>query len=45
MSDWRWDGVIGKWQPAEHLKAAQMAILEKDGMRSKVHGLSLPDGE
>ena len=42
MSDWGWDGEIGKWQ-ADHPKTARMAILEKDGMRSKVHGLSLPD--
>ena len=32
MSDWRWDTPIGKWQPADHSKAARMAILEKDGM-------------
>ena len=42
MSDWGWDEEIGKWQTA-HLKTARMAILEKDGMRSKVHDLSLPD--
>ena len=42
MSDWGWDEEIGKWQTA-HLETARMAILEKDGMRSKVHGLSLPD--
>ena len=30
MSDWRWDRVIGKWQPAELPKAARMAILEKE---------------
>ncbi len=36
MSDWAWGGEIGKWKPAEHPKAARMAILEKDG-------LSLPD--
>ena len=44
----RWDKEIGKWHPADSKGArrhgrAQMAILEKDGMRSKVHGLSLPD--
>lgn len=44
----RWGEEIGKWHPAD-LKTAhrrgrvRMAILEKDGMRSKVHGLSLPD--
>ena len=42
MSDWGWDEEIGKWQTA-HLETARMAILEKDGMRSKVHDLSLPD--
>lgn len=47
MSD-RWDKEIGKWYPADSKSArrrgsVQMAILEKDGMRSKVHGLSLPD--
>ena len=42
MSDSAWDGEIGKWQTA-HPKAARMAILEKDGLRSKIHGLSLPD--
>ena len=42
MSDPGWDEEIGKWQTA-HLKTARMAILEKDGMRSKVHGLSFPD--
>ena len=31
MSDWRWDGRIGKWQTADHSKAARMAILEKEG--------------
>ncbi len=47
----RWDEeMIGKWYPANSKGArrhgsAQMAILEKDGMRSKVHGLSLPDVE
>ena len=44
----RWDEEIGKWQMADAKGAprrgrTQMAILEKDGMRSKVHGLSLPD--
>ena len=44
----RWDEEIGKWHPADSKTArrrgrVQMAILEKDGMRSKVHGLSLPD--
>ena len=47
MSD-RWDKEIGKWHPADSKTAhrrgrVQMAILEKDGMRSKVHGLSLPN--
>ncbi len=47
MSD-PWDKEIGKWYPADSKSArrrgrVQMAILEKDGMRSKVHGLSLPD--
>ena len=46
----RWDEEIGKWYPsslegAGHRGRAFMAILEKDGMRSKVHGLSLPDEE
>ena len=46
----RWEGEIGKWYPANSKSArrrgrVQMAILEKDGMRSKVHGLSLPDVE
>ena len=36
MSDWGWGAEIGKWQTA-HPGAARMAILEKDGMRSKVH--------
>ena len=44
----RWDEDIGKWYPANSKTAhrhgrVQMAILEKDGMRSKVHGLSLPN--
>ena len=43
MSDFAWDGVIGKWKTVDHPKMARMAILEKDGMRSKVHGLALPD--
>lgn len=30
MSDWRWDGKIGKWQTADHSKAARMAIIEKE---------------
>lgn len=47
MSD-RWDKEIGRWYPADSKSArrrgrVQMAILEKDGMRSKVHGLSLPN--
>ena len=44
----RWEGEIGKWYPANskgtrRRGSVRMAILEKDGMRSKVHGLSLPD--
>ena len=45
----RWDEeMVGKWYPADAKSArrrgrVQMAILEKDGMRSKVGGLSLPD--
>ena len=44
----RWEGEIGKWYPANSKNArrrgrVQMAILEKDGMRSKVHGLPLSD--
>ena len=44
----RWQGEIGKWYPANSKSAHRrgrvwMAILEKDGMRSKIHGLSLPD--
>ncbi len=44
----RWEGEIGKWYPANSKSArrrgrVQMAILEKDGMRSKVHGLPLSD--
>ena len=31
MSDWGWDGEIGKWKTAEHPKAVRMAILEKEG--------------
>lgn len=31
MSDWNWDGEIGKWKTADHSKAARMAILEKRG--------------
>ena len=43
-----WDDEIGKWQMADAKSALRhgkirMAILEKDGMRSKVHGLSFPD--
>ena len=43
----RWEGEIGKWYPADSKSTrrrgrVQMAILEKDGMRSKIHGLSLP---
>lgn len=30
MSDWRWDGKIGKWQTADHSKASRMAIIEKE---------------
>ena len=43
MSDSAWDGEIGRWKTVHHTKEARMAILEKDGMRSKIHGLSLPD--
>ena len=32
MSHWGWDAEIGKWEAADHSKAARMAILEKDGM-------------
>ena len=44
----RWEGEIGKWYPANSKGArrrgsVRMAILEKDGTRSKIHGLSLPD--
>ena len=44
----RWDEEIGKWRMADakgnpRHNRVQMAILEKDGMRSKIHGLSLPD--
>lgn len=44
----RWEGEIGKWYPADSKTAHRrgriwMAILEKDGMRSKIQGLSLPD--
>ena len=50
MSSRHWAEDIGKWYPASsggagHHGRASMAILEKDGMRSKVHGLSLPDEE
>ena len=43
-----WDEDIGKWHPADSKTAhrrgrIRMAILEKDGMRSKVHGLPLSD--
>ena len=31
ISDWRWGTEIGKWQTADHSKAASMAILEKEG--------------
>ncbi len=31
MSDWRWGGETGKWQTADHSKAARRAILEKGG--------------
>ena len=44
----RWEGEIGKWYPANSTSTRRrgrvwMAILEKDGTRSKIHGLSLPD--
>ena len=44
----RWDEEVGKWYPADpkgahRHGAVRMAIVEKDGMRSKIHGLSLPD--
>ena len=44
----RWDEEIGKWHPADSKTAhrhgrIQMAIIEKDGTRSKIYGLSLPD--
>ena len=44
----RWDKEIGKWYPADSKNAhrrgrVRMAILEKDGMRSKVHDLPLSD--
>ena len=45
--DRAWENEIGKWRAVEarggHHGRVQMAILEKDGMRSKVHGLSLTD--
>ena len=44
----RWNEEIGKWHPADSKTAhrhgkIQMAIIEKDGTRSKIYGLSLPD--
>ena len=44
----RWDKEVGKWYPADskgagHHGRGQMAIIEKDGTRSKIYGLSLPD--
>ena len=30
ISDWSWDGEIGGWTPADHTKAARMAILERE---------------
>ena len=44
----RRDKEIGKWHQADSKGArrhgsAQMAIIEKDGTRSKIYGLSLPD--
>ena len=44
----RWDKEVGKWYPADSKGAhrhgrVQMAIIEKDGTRSKIYGLSLPD--
>ncbi len=45
----RWgEEMIGKWYPADSKGAGrhgrgQMAIIEKDGTRSKIYGLSLPD--
>ena len=44
----RWGEEIGKWHPTDSKTAhrrgrIRMAILEKDGMRSKVHGLPLSD--
>ncbi len=46
--DRSWDNEIGKWRATEargagHHGRIQMAILERDGLRSKVHGLSLPN--
>ncbi len=43
-----WDKEVGKWYPADSKSARrhgrrQMAIIEKDGTRSKIYGLSLPD--
>ena len=53
MSDYvimssRWDQEKGKWYPVNSERAnrhgrASMAILEKDGLRSKIHGLPLSD--
>ena len=44
----RWDKEVGKWYPATSKGArrhgsGEMAIIEKDGTRSKIYGLSLPD--
>ena len=44
----RWDAEIGKWYPVNSEGAgrhgrASMAILEKDGLQSKIHGLPLSD--
>ena len=53
MSDYvimssRWDQEKGKWYPVNSESAgrhgrASMAILEKDGLQSKIHGLPLSD--
>jgi hypothetical protein len=46
----RWDQEIGRWYPVNSEGAgrgphgrASMAILEKDGLQSKIHGLPLSD--
>ena len=44
----RWGEEIGKWYPVDSKTAhrrgrIRMAILEKDGKRSKIYGLSFPD--